>query len=87
MKGDDDMAKKNKKPFIPFDDTKTYLFGMRKLNTPLTYPEDMVKVKIENLPKQYSVRIYAEEPGYTDKYMFDLYLDWLIDTKKFVEVV
>lgn len=77
-------TKTAKKPFIPFDESKTYLFGMRKKGTPLTFPEDIVRVKIENLPKQYSVRIYSEEPGYEDKYMFDLYLDWLMDTTKFI---
>lgn len=78
--------KKDKTPFISFDESKTYLFGMRKAGTRLDYPEEMKRVKIQNLPKQYTIRIYTEDPGYEDKYMFDLYLDWLIDTNKFIAI-
>lgn len=79
-------TKKTKKPFIAMDDTKIYMFGMRKKGTPLTYPEDTVKVKIENQPNSYSIRIYSVEPGYEDKYIFDLYADWLCDTNKLVAI-
>ena len=87
MKGEVKKMAKNKtpkKPFIAFDESKTYLFGMRPVGTPLGYPEDTVEVHIENQPKDYTIKMYA--PGYVNKYFFDIYFDWLIDTKK-VKVV
>ena len=76
--------KSNKKPFISFDESQTYMFGMRPEGTPMGYPEEMVEVHIENQPKEYTVRMYA--PGYIDKYFFDIYFDWLMDTRKIVIV-
>ena len=54
-----------------FDESKTYMFGMRPEGTPMGYPEEMVEVHIENQPKEYTIRMYA--PGYIDKYFFDIY--------------